>query len=317
MDLDEPGTSRTSSLGALLASIIRRRVEDLALLGGAAGASQDEVIHELRLATKELRAYLRLFRLPECRVFREREGRRLRAIARGLASNRDPLVIRETLEELAHQCDKFRTRHSIHRVLIHMGGQRVASGRRPLSIGAAMVRLQSTARALVRRLGAGLPVPVLVEALRHEYRRTRNITRKVRRDPDVASWHRWRKHVKALHYQIRWLLPRRAGWLGRLARKSWKLQALLGRYHDLHLTRKCVRRLRVDPINRSCREQTVRWLDRSLARLERRVRRETRDFLLRPPRWFAKRLPTFGGNQSPTEIAAPRCTTLKPTAAWL
>lgn len=279
------------SLHALLAVVIRQRIQGITEQVRTGKGNQDELIHKLRLVTKEFRAYLRLLRNPLSRGFRQREDKHLRGIARSLSGNRDSLVIRETLERLAHKCDKTTVRHSIHRMLIHLGEDRIPIALRAPSTHVAVNRLQTAAKALGRRLGSRLSDTQLTEALVHEYRRTRRLTCKVRRKPAVESWHRWRKQVKALHYQIRWLIELRPGRLSRLTRETWKLQALLGRHHDLHLTRDRVRRLRVDPINKTCREQTVRLIDRSLVRLEQRLRKDTRDFLKRSPREFAERLP--------------------------
>lgn len=297
MELAMSDAAAAPSLHASLAAVIRQRVRGIAAQATMADGKKDELIHQLRLATKEFRAYLRLLRNPSAQPFRKRVNQRLGGIARGLSHNRDSLVVRETLERLAHKCGKITARHSIHRILIHLGEDRMAVGCRALTTRGAINRLQAPAKALNRRFGARLSDTQLTDALVREYRRTRRLTRKVRRKPGAESWHGWRKQVKALHYQIHWLVERRPGRLGRLARETWKLQALLGRHHDLHLTRDRVRRVRVDPINKPCRERTVQLIDRSLARLERRVHKDTCNFLERSPRAFAKKLPAKVGPQ--------------------
>jgi CHAD domain-containing protein len=116
------------------------------------------------------------------------------------------------------------------------------------------------------------------------------MSRRKRDQPEMESWHRWRKQVKSLHYQIaclKDLLPAR---LVRLTKDTWKLQGLLGRHHDLYVTRQKVRRMRIDPINEPCRDRSIRVIDDELKRVEKRVKKLTREFLPATPKEFTAKL---------------------------
>jgi CHAD domain-containing protein len=150
--------------------------------------------------------------------------------------------------------------------------------------------LAKSATAIQRRLHRGLSDAALLEAFRREYRRTRRLTRKARRKPGKDAWHRWRKQVKALHYQAASLAEIRPPKLRRLAGRCWRLQGLLGKHHDLYITRERLARLRIDPINEPCRTRSLHAIDQGIARLEAKVRRLTGSFLRQTSREFVVRL---------------------------
>jgi CHAD domain-containing protein len=280
----------TPPLRTLVAHALRDRLAELANRPETDRAGTDELVHDLRVAVKEFRAYLDLLQPAAGDDFCAREHRRLQAVARNLAEDRDPLVIRQTIERLAQKHAKITSRHSLHRMLLHLGEERVRSRAQPPPVQRAIGVLAKTAGGIRRRLHARLSDTVLLDAFRQEYRQARKLTRKHRDAPDMKNWHRWRKQVKALHYQAACLSPIRPGKLTRLARQTWKLQALLGKHHDLHLTRTRLRRLRIDPINEPCRKRTLHLIDAELKRIEKKAGRTTRSLFKRPAREFAASL---------------------------
>jgi CHAD domain-containing protein len=271
------------------ATAIRGRTRRLNAHVTAHDLPSDELIHEIRVATKEFRAYVRLLANTAGAAFCEREDQRLRSAAQLLAPDRDPLVVRQTLEKLARDCDQITGRHSLHRILLHLGEQR-GFGPKPAPIRQAVAALNAAAQSIARRFDGRLQDDQLLAAFRREYRQARRMTRRKRGKPDKDAWHRWRKRIKSLHYQVNCLegkLPRK---LTRLTHDTWQLQGLLGRHHDLHVTRQRVRRLRVDPINEPCRRRSLRVIDRQIDRLEKRIFKWTRGVLKASPVDFVARV---------------------------
>ena len=280
----------TPPLRTLVAHALRDRLAELVDRPETDRAGTDELVHDLRVAVKEFRASLDLLEPSAGDAFCSREHRRLQEVARNLAEDRDPLVIRQTIERLAHKHAKITTRHSLYRMLLHLGEERVRSRMKPPAVQRAFGVLTQSAGSIRRRLHAGMTDAVLLEAFREQYRQARKLTRKYRDDPDMERWHRWRKQVKALHYQAACLSPLRPGKLTRLASRTWKLQALLGKHHDLHLARTRLRRLRIDPVNEPCRKRTLHLIDAELKRIEKKANRTTRGLFKRSAREFAASL---------------------------
>lgn len=279
----------TRPLRSLVSDSLRERMTQLAGLQDAT-RSEAELVHEIRVASKQFRALLQFVRGSAGERFCEAQDRRLADAARSLAADRDLLVVRETLELLARKCDRFSGRDSLHRLLLHLGEQRAGQGVPAATLRHALTVLTDAATAMRRRLQRGPANAGLIKAFRREYRQARRLTAKSRRKPGKAAWHHWRRQVKALHYQAASLQPVRPGSHGRLARRCWKLQGLLGCHHDLHLTRERLCRLRIDPINEPCRKRALHVVDGEIARLERKILRRTKSFLAKPSKTFVARL---------------------------
>lgn len=277
-------------LSARLLQLARQRVEALRHRIQSGDCTIDDAIHEIRVATKEFRAYLHLLPSPSLKPFRRRENDRLRRTARRLAVNRDLRVIRETLERLAQKCANVATRHSLHRMLLQLGELHLETPPGRVRLSTSVQQLATFVGQARSRFRPSLADDTLVDAVATAYRRTRRCTRKVRGKPDTRTWHDWRKRVKALHYQVAWLSDLWPGRLRRIGRETWALQGRLGRYHDLWLARDKIQRLRIDPINEPCRERTLRLIDRRLRRVEDQIRRKSRDFLAEPAPRFARKL---------------------------
>ena len=97
----------TPPIRTLVAHALRDRLTELSNRPETDRAGTDELVHDLRVAVKEFRAYLDLLQPSAGDDFCGREHRRLQAVARNLAEDRDPLVIRQTIERLAHQHAKI------------------------------------------------------------------------------------------------------------------------------------------------------------------------------------------------------------------
>ncbi len=283
----------TRPLRSMVSDALGERLRQLDSLREA-DRPETELIHEIRVAAKQFRACLKLLHKSTSPAVRGRQDHLLASAARSLAADRDLLVIRETLERLARKCDRFSGRDSLHRMLLHLREQRLHRTVQPATLRTAGATVTNAGSAIRRRLRRGLSNGALLEALRREYRKARRLTRKFRRKPGRDSWHRWRKQIKALHYQASSLVELRPGKLRRLAVRCWRLQAQLGRHHDLHITRERLTRMRIDPVNEPCRTRSLRITEREIERLELKVRRATRSFLGLKSREFIARLERNG-----------------------
>ncbi len=290
MELKNGPPPKNQPLRRLVVAALQQRMRHIAALQRGEAEHDDELIHEIRLATKEFRAYLGLLREPAARRLCIREKARLQTAARSLAANRDPLVIRESLERLARRCDRVTGRDSLHRLLLHLGEGPTQKSSPARIINAAGRELTASAAAISTRFQRRLTDDALLDAFRREYRRTWRLTANARRKPEVDSWHEWRKRVKALHYQANCLAAIRPGKLKRLAREMWRLQSLLGKHHDLHLTRARVKRMRLDRVNEPCRRRTIHLLNLEISRVERKAKRLTKAWLKQRPTEFAAKL---------------------------
>jgi CHAD domain-containing protein len=200
------------------------------------GASKDEanVVHDLRLACKKIRAWLRLLRDALGNDAFAHENRIFRDLARRLSAQRDADVLHESVESLraafpgeAHADDIFAARnalpgasednHDLAGVLAEVGA--IVEDAR-----------QRIAELPLQRGGRVKP---LKRAYRKSCRREKTARRAARQEKTPDSLHEWRKQVKALYYQIqlvRDVWPRR---VGRLDARLKNLAKVLGDHHDL------------------------------------------------------------------------------------
>lgn len=290
MELDvSENASKEAALSRYFALTIRQRTEDLIRRRRDSDQATDDLIHEIRLATKEFRAYLNLLEDTAAAPRLKREDKRLRDAARSLAADRDLLVIRETLERLATRCRQVAGRHSLHRILLHLGEQRPIRQNQK-TIDQAIAAVCRVGHIMTRQFCSRQSDDPLLRRVIAEYRRTQHMTQKKRKSPDVDSWHRWRKQVKACHFQIVCLTDYLPAKIRRLGRDTSKLQCILGRYHDLDVTQSRVKRLRIDPINEPCRWRTCKLIDKEVRRLEKKVAKYGRNLFQTKPAKFAEKL---------------------------
>lgn len=281
--------SKTAALSRHFALTIRQRTEDLIRRRRDPDQGTDDLIHEIRLVTKEFRAYLNLLDDTVAAPRLKREDKRLRDTAQSLAADRDLLVIRETLERLATRCRQVAGRHSLHRILLHLGEQRPIQQNQK-KIDQAIAAVCRVGHIMTRQFRSRQSDDPLMRQIIGEYRRTRHMTQKKRKSPSVDSWHRWRKQVKACHFQIVCLTEYLPANARRLCRDTSKLQSILGRYHDLDVARSRVKRLRIDPINEPCRWRTCKLIDKEVRRLEKKVAKFGRSLFQTKPAKFGEKL---------------------------
>jgi CHAD domain-containing protein len=189
-----------------------------------------ETIHEIRVATKKLRALLRLLRpVISAKTF-ARENTRLKTAAAGFAHVRDHQIARETLAALIEDCDPGHGRELLRRL------KKTAAPAARCSVSDlrdAGGRLEISCRVLpVMRLAA-TGWEAISPGLTETYRRCRKRLKKALGDPRAETFHQWRIPVKHLYYQLQWLELLWPSCFTRMIKRLHKLETMLGEDHDL------------------------------------------------------------------------------------
>jgi CHAD domain-containing protein len=207
------------------------------------GKLDDDAIHEVRKATKRLRALLRLVRdqLGE-RVYR-RENQTFRDAARALSPTRDTEVLVATIDGLVERYGDGghprvfsafrRAARERLRTADHGDGGRTAKKR----IIAAMRRARTRcARWTIEDDGWDAIAP----AVRRIYQRGRGTWRDARATPSVPHLHEWRKRTKDLRYVLELLEPVWPEVMHAYAGEVDDLGDKLGQDHDHAMLRRFV-----------------------------------------------------------------------------
>lgn len=231
------------SAGTVFAALLR----DL-----ARPAPTPACIHRIRVASKKLRAWIRLLRFAEARRMGITADRALRAMARSVAAGRDRSVMTQTLKRLQAECRTTAERRQLALVARRLRRSTAPVGR---------PTLPQAARILIERLCARQPeISELLRALAVSYRRTRRLgARALKRNAAPELWHRWRKRVKYLHCQTHFLY---AGGSSQWQEALADLGHVLGDLQDLQVLRQGLQALPWDACTQTA--------ERLLARAQRR-----------------------------------------------
>lgn len=254
------GQGNGSGAQARLRKALRDVLEDArGVLEARQCLGDGEVVHQLRLAMKRLRALLRLLRPALTRKTYRRLDGRCRDFASSLAEARDLEVARNTLEQLLAGAPSPVTGQHLLMALQPQEGRESAPIRRPCwaALDATLVELQEACAALpLDKIDANQ----LRDALLESYRQSRKGWRAARESADSHRLHQWRKAVKRLLYQNLLLQGGGDSHLQQLK----KLSDHLGDLHDL------------DVLEQRLREQRHRyWLeDQQLLSSRLQARRE-------------------------------------------
>jgi CHAD domain-containing protein len=199
-----------------------------------ASADDPEVVHDLRVACKKIRAWLRLLRDALGKDAFQHENRTFRDLARRLSAQRDADVLRESIESLreafpdeAHDGDLSAARNALPGVVQKQEDLASVLGDVAAIVSEARRRI---AELPLQRGSQGRPMK---QAYGKSCRREKAARRAARREATPDNLHEWRKQVKALHYQVqlvRDVWPKR---VGRLEARLKTLAKTLGDHHDL------------------------------------------------------------------------------------
>jgi hypothetical protein len=223
--LHEPIARGTSRIGLAQIDIAHARL-----------ASPDDLrtaVHDARRCLKRLRALLRIVR-PALRenVYR-REARRIVAIGRLLADERDRHVMHETLRNLQRRFGPLPggIGPRLGKLLARNAGRESGLSTRPRR--QALEGLARTRAFFARADRADIALEHVAEGLERTYRKARRAFREAYAQPSDEAFHGWRKAVQQ-HWRHMQLLSR--GWpdlLGGRAGEAKELSRVLGEDHDL------------------------------------------------------------------------------------
>jgi CHAD domain-containing protein len=234
------------------AGILRTTREQL---DGALHALHDEIgdnpveaVHTARKAVKKERSLLRLARATLPAKQRRAENRALRRAARGLSDARDAEVMVQTLDQLSQrfagqlpESTFAAVREPLERDRDAHRAQLADSARVPEATGH-LTGARARVDGWPLRVGGW---PALEPGLERSYRRGRQAMRDAERRRSAERMHAWRKRVKDLWYQERFLASVGGPAIRGQAKDLHRLSDLLGDHHDLGVLR---RRLTDEPL---------------------------------------------------------------------
>jgi CHAD domain-containing protein len=237
-----------------------------------------EAVHEIRQATKRLRAIARLLRprLGESAFRSWNDG--LRDAARELAEVRDAEVILASLQEIARPRDPRDAR------LLRAFRGRAAEARKHAVSSGALRRVGDAVKRLEPRLAASIPDGLrardLEPGLREAFQRARSQWKRAAKRPDDESLHELRKREKIVRAHAELLRPEAR----RLLRDLEELSDLLGEDHDLVVLRAAL----------GCQlgeaHHLIPRIDRRRASLQRKAMKLASKLFAERPKGFARRL---------------------------
>ena len=251
------------------------------------GPMGEETVHEVRKATKRVRALLRLIRDEIGSKHYRRENRTFRDAARALSPARDAEVLVATVTRLAGRFGGKRRLLEPVRQAARRNLQSARHGSRPSAARKRIVASMRRARSRV----ASWPIDddgwkAIAPGIRRIYGKGRTGWRDAGAAPTVTNLHEWRKRAKDLRYALDLLEPLWSPVLKALADETDALGDRLGEDHDLALLRRFVRDVLDDGPSRDVLAEIDVWRRRLRAEAWTRAAR----MYEAPPGRFARRL---------------------------
>jgi CHAD domain-containing protein len=232
-------------------------------------AHQDEAVHDARTSLKKIRALLRLVQDDlHAEVFAQ-ENICFRDAGRHLSAVRDAAVMLETFDTLVEHFSAQLTAEAfteIRTVLRQSSTVRRAEKQKALALAAKTV---SAARRRVEHWPLNHDgFSALRPGIERVYKRGRRSLAQVVDQPSVEHFHEWRKQVKYLWYQIRFLKPIWPTMMESVADALKALGDYLSDDHDLAILRDrmCERAKPLD--DRTALEALVALIDQRRGEIE-------------------------------------------------
>ncbi len=227
----------------------------------------DSPVHNVRVGTKKLRAYLRLLKPRLGNLAFDEANTLLRDASRRLRTYRATEVVAETLAFLADRGNSHFTTQEAEALALAFRPEDPLAGR-----DAALARLRNdihAERTLLSLDTLAVKWSDISHAIRRSFRRYQNAFRNVVRHPTTINLHEWRKQIKRLQYQIAIFRPMWPKRITKLDRCLDDLATILGRYLDLSTLKK-----HLDDLETSLKTPAQTQALALIARLRRDLRRE-------------------------------------------
>ena len=276
------------SLAANLSRIAGELVEHaLALITHPIGEPEENT-REIRTTIKRVRALLLLIRPALTDRSYQRETRRLRNAARGVAWSRDLAVARKTVIALAERAAGKRDRAAFAEVLKGFPKriERLTLIEHRKSVRQMAAALRKSRKSMARLCGEVHEPDVIGQGLKKVYSAGRKRMKQAIARDDSASFHRWRTRVKNLYHLLQMLLP---VWPRRLRKTVASLKSLhrkLGDDHDLAVVLSVLREAPERFGGARAIERVIRCLKDRSRQLRKGGRKLGKEIFRQPPRRF-------------------------------
>jgi CHAD domain-containing protein len=213
---------------------MKRAGHELKKMSGEDKRNGDKAVHDVRKRFKRVRALLRLVRKPLGEKRYHRVNTLVRDAGKPLAELRDAEALVAALakmEEMSHPPAGTTALEPVRRGL-EANYQAIWQKLEDNGTRRKISALIGQARRKIRKWRISSHGSIR-QGLTRTYEQGRQSYTAVTVDPSIANLHEWRKQVKYLLYQIKFLEPLRPRMLKALAQKLDRLADLLGDDHDL------------------------------------------------------------------------------------
>ena len=253
-----------------------------------------EAVHEFRKHLKKLRAALHLVTDEIGKDRHKRADHCVRKIARVVSDLRDAQVRLQTVLQVREKFSAKSFGKVFQRIegllLLEVDSFSAASeGWEDQVVG----KLTALEKRVVRWPLKDIAWKQVCRAVTSSYRRGRDRLTHALKKPEPENFHRWRKEVKDLWYQLRLLAPLNHVVLEEIAHDAETLGKLLGRQHDFIFLLSRLDKERDDRSMRNERTKLARLIRKRNKKLQRDASELGRRFYAEAPKTFAKRISIF------------------------
>lgn len=240
-------------------------------------------VHATRAGAKRLRALWQLLRPAIDAGVADDANVRLRDSNRLLAPARDAHVARKTTSKLLAKCARGKDRKALRAFRDTLPADSKRTPALVNVLGLAAVYREELAAWRSLAIDAS-DQAVIYSGMRRAYGKGQRLARKAIASGGPSSYHRWRKWVKYLLYQLEALDPRLLGWQRDYALLLDRLGDALGKYNDLQNLRE--QALSSD-LSRPTRRRVSALVDERARRIRRRCQKLHVDVYRARPEIFA------------------------------
>lgn len=271
---------REESFDQSVKRVVREQIDNAIECLESKVADQNEAIHDARVATKKIRAVLRLIRHSLGAEIYDSENKAFRDAARGLAKIRDSAAMLELeiLQPTSSQDQLESIKESIRKALEHKNAGLEAERVQAMSEAA------ESLRGARERIDSWPEISAFTKGLRRVFKEGRDGFEVAFELRTADAMHNWRKSVKHLLYQTRLLRPIWPSMLKALTDDLKELQDFLSEDHDL-----AILKIKIAEMDLAAHEMDA-LIDESRNEAQRRAHSLGARIYAERPRAFVKRI---------------------------
>jgi len=282
------------ALAGGLKRIFREEIQSALKETERSAGKRGEAVHEFRKHLKKLRAALRLVANEVGKARYKREDRCVREIAKVVSDLRDAHVRLQTVIQLREKFGVKAFSRVFRRIEDLLALEADSFSAATADWERQVVRkLKALEKRLAKWRLQDIGWKQICGAVTDTYRRGRDLLAEALKKPKQENFHRWRREVKELWYQLRLLGPLNRVVLEEIARDARTLGELLGQQHDFIFL---LSRLDQERGDKSMRDERVR-LEKIIRKRCKKLQRDAselgRRFYAEAPKAFAKRISIF------------------------